>query len=285
MKERDSINLELFRQYIKPLKPIPTHLSEKSSDTKTILAVIFDIYGTLFVSSSGDIGVTKNDAAKIAGVEGLMKKFSVKGTTENLLDDFFLEIRKTHATLKEQGIDFPEVNVDRIWMKLLGMANIESAREFAIEFEMIINPAYPMPHLLELIDTLRKKNVCMGIISNAQFYTPYLFDLFFGKTPVELGFHPELVFYSYQYDCAKPSRYLFRMAADKLSAMEIPVGSALYLGNDMLNDIYAADNEGFLTALFAGDKRSLRMRGDDPRCRNIEPDFIVTDLIQLIDYI
>jgi putative hydrolase of the HAD superfamily len=50
----------------------------------------------------------------------------------------------------------------------------------------------------------------------------------------------------------------------------------------MLNDIYPARKAGFKTALFAGDQRSLRMRSDDPRCRDLTPDLVVTDLGQLI---
>jgi putative hydrolase of the HAD superfamily len=57
------------------------------------------------------------------------------------------------------------------------------------------------------------------------------------------------------------------------------------VGNDMLNDIYPAKKLGFQTALFAGDARSLRLRTDDPRCRNLSADLILTDLEQLIGYI
>ena len=53
----------------------------------------------------------------------------------------------------------------------------------------------------------------------------------------------------------------------------------------MLNDIYPAKQLGFQTALFAGDARSLRLRADDPRCRNLSADLVLTDLEQLIGYI
>jgi putative hydrolase of the HAD superfamily len=53
----------------------------------------------------------------------------------------------------------------------------------------------------------------------------------------------------------------------------------------MLNDIFPAKITGFQTALFAGDKRSLRRRTDDPRCRNLKPDLVVTDLGQLIEHL
>ena len=56
----------------------------------------------------------------------------------------------------------------------------------------------------------------------------------------------------------------------------------LYVGNDMLNDVWTASQCGLRTALFAGDQRSLRMRGDDPRCADLEPDVIITKLSQLL---
>ena len=124
----------------------------------------------------------------------------------------------------------------------------------------------------------------MGIISNAQFYTKYLFKWFLGKGLKDLGFHSELIFLSYKCGYAKPSRFMFSLAAEKLEKIGIPAAAAVYMGNDMLNDIYPANQEGFLTALFAGDSRSLRIRENDPRCSALEPDYIVNDLIQLADF-
>ena len=51
----------------------------------------------------------------------------------------------------------------------------------------------------------------------------------------------------------------------------------------MLNDILPARSAGFQTALFAGDRRSLRLRRDDPRCTNLKPDMILTDLFQFAE--
>ena len=125
----------------------------------------------------------------------------------------------------------------------------------------------------------------MGIISNAQFYTPYLFKWFLDSSLDDLGFHPDLIFFSYKYGYAKPSSFMFTAAADTLKVMGVPEHSVLYVGNDMLNDIYPAKTVGFKTALFAGDARSLRLRENDPRCNNHSADLIVTDLIQLGEYI
>ena len=61
--------------------------------------------------------------------------------------------------------------------------------------------------------------------------------------------------------------------------------AVLYVGNDMLNDIYPAAKAGFKTALFAGDSRSLRLRKDKPKCKYLSADIVITDLIQLLDYL
>ena len=49
----------------------------------------------------------------------------------------------------------------------------------------------------------------------------------------------------------------------------------------MLNDIYPAAAAGFITALFAGDRRSLRLRKEHPACKGLQPDAIVLDLEDL----
>jgi putative hydrolase of the HAD superfamily len=177
------------------------------------------------------------------------------------------------------------VEIDKIWMKVLQTQDQEMARAFAEEYELLVNPIYPMPHVRELLSGLKNKNICMGIISNAQFYTPYLFEWFLNSDLKGLGFQDDLIAYSFRFGCAKPSLSMFRHVADRLARMSIKPGSVLYLGNDMLNDIYPAATIGFQTALFAGDARSLRLRADNPLCRSLKPDFVVTDLIQVLDFV
>ncbi|MFO8111277.1 MAG: hypothetical protein R6T92_02100, partial [Desulfosalsimonadaceae bacterium] len=50
----------------------------------------------------------------------------------------------------------------------------------------------------------------------------------------------------------------------------------LFLGNDMRNDILPARRIGFQTALFAGDRRSLRLCRDGPCCQDVRPEIIIT---------
>ncbi|CAB1061212.1 Mannosylglucosyl-3-phosphoglycerate phosphatase [Olavius sp. associated proteobacterium Delta 1] len=279
------IEKKSIQNYIRRLKPIPTSFAPAGDLTHDIRCVLFDIYGTLFVSGSGDISLAEQDSPQMEEIKFLLAKHEIQKSPRVLLDELHGAVKARHLELHLKGIDFPEVKIDRIWRQVLQPKDQDSVRQFAAEFELISNPVYPMPNLADLLSTCRQKGLLMGIISNAQFYTPYLFNWFLDSDPVGLGFSPDLIFYSYCFEMAKPTVALFKMAADKLKEKQIQPASVLYIGNDMLNDIYPAQKSGFQTALFAGDGRSLRLRTDDPRCRRLTPDLIVTDLSQLIRHI
>jgi len=142
-----------------------------------------------------------------------------------------------------------------------------------------------MPNLAEVLAACRKSKVRMGLISNAQFYTLLLFKWFLGADAIDLGFEDCLMFFSYRHGRAKPGGHLFELAVEQLRQMQVAPAAALYVGNDMRNDIHPAKAAGFLTALFAGDARSLRLRTGDPHCSGLTPDLVITDLGQLIPYL
>lgn len=279
------IRKEAIQKYIRPLKPIPTSLAPAGQLTDAVRCVLFDIYGTLFISGSGDIRAAKQSAPQLDDIGLLLAKHGIDQSPKALLDALQRAVQSRHAVLRDGGIDFPEVEISRIWQQVLQTDDKAAISQFAVEFELILNPVYPMPHLSDLLSACRQHGLLMGIISNAQFYTPWLFHWFLDSDPADLGFSPALIFYSYVFARAKPSPALFEKAAQKLEDQGIQPAAALYIGNDMLNDIYPAQNTGFKTALFAGDKRSLRLRTADPRCRDLTPDLVLTDLGQLIGHI
>lgn len=270
---------------INPLNPIPTGLSPQGTLSQKPEAVLFDIYGTLFISGSGDIGIAEKDSGNESRLHQLFQKFSIKEPVETVVKRLFSKIEKAHTNLRSKGIDFPEIRIEEIWKTVFDVDNPENLIDFSIEYEMCVNPVFPMPNARNVLDHCRENKTVMGMISNAQFFTTRLFHLFWGADPLALGFDPDLIFLSYQLGYAKPSPYLFQQAVSGLARKNISPGSAIYIGNDMLNDIYPAQRAGFQTALFAGDKRSLRLRNEDERCKNLKPDIVITDLNQLLDHI
>jgi putative hydrolase of the HAD superfamily len=246
-------------------------------------AVLFDIYGTLFISGSGDIGIAENRLRQSAALDTVRRQYQIPWSSEQMSRKLFTAIRHQHQRLKSAGVDDPEVRIDQIWQSILGWEDMDRVRAFAEIYEAIVNPTYPMPGLDQVLRRLRRRQVLMGIISNAQFFTPHLFKLFLGTTPEALGFTPELTLYSFEFGQAKPSVALFAHLARRLGQYNVQPESVLYVGNDMRNDIDPAQAVGFRTALFAGDRRSLRRRRNDPALRHTTPDLVVTHLGQLLE--
>ncbi|HKJ31889.1 MAG TPA: HAD hydrolase-like protein, partial [Balneolales bacterium] len=193
-----------------------------------------------------------------------------------------------------KGVQHPEVDIRDIW-KLVFESLLKSSLidekvtdqqllETAIEYECRINPTWPMPDLGYMLNELTERNIKLGIVSNAQFYSPLLFEAYLEKDLLELGFPQDLLFWSYQQQIAKPSVDLYERIHNQLNEQyDIKPDEVLYIGNDMLNDMMPASRLGFKTALFAGDKRSLRLREDNEMCRDVKPDLVVDQLMQLVE--
>ena len=279
------LNKKTIRKYIHRLSPIQTGLTPQGKLSKKIKCVLFDVYGTLFVSGLGDIRPLQQSSSTLNQIEQLLADYSIRMTPPTLLQRYYGAIETEHAALRKIGIDYPEVKIDQIWTGVLQNDDLNTVRQFAVEFEWIVNPVYPMPNLGKMLSACRRAGMLLGIVSNAQFYTPYLFKWFLYSEPPGLGFHRDLIFYSYCFGIAKPSQMLIKMAVAELREKKIQLDSVLYVGNDMLNDIYPATVAGMQTALFAGDQRSLRLRSDDSKCKNLNPNLVITNLVQLIEHI
>lgn len=204
-------------------------------------------------------------------------------------------IEQEHSRQIERGIQYPEVEIRKVWEEALvvlnyeglyrGTITTESIERIAVEYECLVNPVWPMPGLKDLLEKLSER-LQLGIVSNAQFFTPLLFPALLGRTHAQLGFKENLCFWSYRRLEAKPSTALFIALKDSLKkSYNILPAETLYMGNDLLNDILPAAELGFKTALFAGDSRSLRLREDDPRTKDTEADIIITALAQLLSVI
>ena len=281
-----------------PIMPRPTAVEAKLERLPDIRAVLFDIYGTLLISASGDVGVVATQSREGALIGALQATgLQWAGEPDDILSQFDAAIRESHQATVARGIEYPEVDIVEIWRTTLSAPGYVAGpatkplpgwqqadyERFALEFELRVNPVWPMPGFMNLIAALGQRNLQLGVVSNAQFYTPLLFPALVGKSLAELGCNRELFFYSYEHGWAKPGRPLFQTAKNKLQAWGIVAKQTLFVGNDMLNDVAAAMSVGFQTALFAGDQRSLRWRAGDPRVAGVQPTIVLTELAQLTE--
>ena len=280
----------IIREHSAHLDPLPTAIAVNLSPLIGIRALLFDVYGTLLISGVDDISLSKFDQCQHI-LPWAFEKMGLKPMVpaKKIAKAFLATIKSHHEKQRIQNVQHPEVEIRAVWEDLLQTisGNEPSPKDtetLAVLYESRANPVWPMPGLQEIPDLLQQKNLVGGIISNAQFYTPLLFEALLGKTPAKLGFAPEFSAWSYEQLEAKPSKRLYEICARALQKQaDIAPHEVLYLGNDMRNDILPAHKTGFRTALFAGDARSLRLREDDADCRELEPDLVLTELGQLAD--
>ena len=280
---------QIIKNLLTPLEPVATGVEEVIFSLP-VKAVIFDIYGTLMISAAGDVGpdsaIDDESAFSLDLADGGWGAVPSGLIGIRLLRE---EIDNVHTARKKAGIGikYPEIDILKVWERVLtGLGFTEVEREIkkirltALSYECRINPVWSMPGLLETITNLKKSGIIMGVLSNAQFYTPLLFDFLSRSSFSELGFNDELMLFSYKEGRGKPSMELFNKLDERLQNMGIKPEQVLFVGNDMLKDIQPARAVGWKTALFGGDKRSLRWHRNHPKV-NVSPDLVITDLAQL----
>lgn len=331
----DQTLIARIRDLSTPLEPKPTGMEPWLEPLQGIKAVLFDVYGTLLISASGDIGLSGNQPASIdlqallansginAGINeeraqadhqccheerlsGQNHRTSEHGRSNSndqtppqspidirqqlsapIGERLSAAIHADHARARAaSGMFYPEVDIRVIWATLLAEIGCQPTPQelerIAVEYECRVNPVWPMPGLADVLSALRQRGLVLGIISNAQFYTPLTLDAFLGQAPAALGLDPNCSAWSYQLREAKPSTAIYQVALDGLTRKHgIPPEQVLYIGNDRRNDIGPAQRLGLKTVLFAGDARSLRLREDDPELIGVSADRVITQLDQI----
>ncbi|HZK08411.1 MAG TPA: HAD family hydrolase [Bacteroidales bacterium] len=284
------------------LQPIPTAVAPRLDKIDGIKAIIFDIYGTLVVSASGDIDQIdlsqQNMRTALEEADYLLPENNPKkgeAVVAELLQKFTDTLRKHQQQLRDAGVPFPETDIRLVWDEWLKYA-LDSAyittngasdiTRLTFVFEMLSNKIHPMPDMLEVLHYFHDRKYPLGIVSNAQFYTPVMMNYFIDgqarNTESLPLFNDDITQFSYSLRKAKPDRTLF---APVLKALKENYGIApqesVFVGNDMYNDIYPAQDMGMKTVFFAGDERALRLREDKAEVKNLRPDAVITELIQL----
>ena len=276
----------------KPLEPQPTGEEPQLQKIGGMKAVVFDVYGTLLISGSGDISLASENSRGGAVLEALQAVLdepsaqAVGVTGDEIVELLHQTIHASHAASESQ---FPEVEIREIWRTVFGKVghtlSEDQIERFAIEYECRVNPIWPMPRFAETLEGLAKADLKLGIVSNAQFFTPLAFQPLTGKSLEEWRFEAVLCVWSFEHREAKPGKYLYERCAEALARQGIEPQHCLFVGNDFRNDVWPAQQVGFKTALFAGDARSLRWRREDERLSEVRSDVVVTDLGQLLEVV
>ena len=272
-----------------PMQPIPTDVQPSLERLGGIRAVVFDVYGTLVISGSGDVG-SVDETDRGTHLSAAIEAAGLSLTQDQIptIEDLHGVIEDCNAKRRSPECPKPEVDIVDVWRRTLSISPSETSPKvtenivrLAAQYESRANPTWPMPGAAGLIARLSEAGQRLGIVSNAQVFTPPLVCQLGGATLVEQGFDLDLCLFSNRFAQSKPGPRLFDVLREALGRLGIQPREAVYVGNDMLNDVWAASQAGLRTAWFAGDRRSMRRREDDPRCRSLRPDVVLTELGQL----
>jgi putative hydrolase of the HAD superfamily len=303
MSVSETIEQELKERFIslsKPMAPLETGTEPKLENPGDIRVIMYDFYGTLFLSGVGDIGIDDGvsdarlmlDAMAGAGVSVIDDGAGIR-----CFEAYNEVVNHEMEKLKKSGIEYPEPDIRKVWGNVLqllfdegmieSVPDAETQSRMSVEFEARMNPVWPVNGAVETLLHFKAMGLIQGIISNSQFYTPIVLEALSGKNLSRLGLSSRLLHWSFEERMKKPGLLFYENAWKKIKAVApaIKPAEVLYAGNDMLKDIWPASELGFKTALFAGDSRSLKWRKDDARCQNLQPDIVFTEFSQLREII
>jgi len=269
---------------------LPVDYPSKCDRLTDIRAVICDVYGTLvhyWRDGFGD-AVQKElmllEAFKTVvqtfGMETALTKVNPSTPPEKTVSDFYNGlIALQHDQAKGKGVALPEIVIEKIWEVIITIlkrhgyepscATGESVRDFSRKVAWTYN-FYALgrglyPGVVDSLSLLKEKNMVLGLLSNAQFYTPIDLTLMVRDQSNDTVddifelFDDELSFLSYEYLVAKPDQLLFRKLYDALYEFQILPSQTVFIGNDLVTDILPAQQAGMKTAFFTGDSNSTFM--------------------------
>jgi putative hydrolase of the HAD superfamily len=280
---------ELFnkghQQYSRVLTPInyPAQV-EKIYDIK---AVIFDVYGTLINYWRTEFS-DKEQKEKIllAAFKKTAEYFSFTDyihemnpadSLERTLQDFYHGlIALNHEKSLKKGVESPEVRIEEVWEVIIMMLcrhgydvsrhgsgdkrELARCMAYYYNFHSLAGKFYD--GVVDALLRLQKGNMKVGIVSDAQFYTPIDLTLLTRQQSnnmlddyLEL-FDVDLIFYSYEYGMTKANPMLFQKLYDALYEYQILPSQTVFVGNDLFLDVKPAADIGMCTAFFTGDDKS-----------------------------
>ena len=269
-----------------------------------IKMVLFDVYGTLLHARAGEISIhsdthNQDSSLRSAAHQRLLLRMtghtysnesSVVAMIDKMTHLVHTHIARAHQLSRKRGIEFPEVDIRVIWRDILRHLSPPRKKylgplrvmQIALCYEMLVNSTSEMPGAQKTLAHISQHLLPMGIVSNAQFYTPLLLESLFGRSLPRIGLKSDLSFWSYCLGYAKPSVNMFKYVVKHAQyRYGISTHQILYVGNDMRNDIWCAQQSGIRSCLFAGDSRSLRLRKNDKLCHNLMPDTCISSLEEL----
>jgi FMN phosphatase YigB (HAD superfamily) len=290
-----------------PAPPAAVPIRAKPSlDRLPVKAVLWTVYGTLVAIPTGELAFESDiDFVTDAALDKTIHEFKMwnsmsrkPGAPSAYMKELF---RKAFDIVRLTGGG--EVKAELIWddifKKLMTKEYsydgslygppAEYVKKIAYFYHASIQGAGCYAGAADAIRMVSDAGKRQGLLADGQCFTPaQLRKCLREQDPnfdpaVHLA--PDLRVLSADHKVKKPFDELFRAAAAACRAKGVEAGEVLHVGSNLLRDIAPAKKAGFRTALFAGDKNSLRATAEQLKDPHLRPDVLLTELTQIAEVV
>lgn len=289
-----------------PIEPVKATAYTKPLDG--ICAVVWDLYGTLVRIADGELLLDHPQQIRMQiALEKTIKEFNMWNSMsrkpgapwEYMYQQYTRLLKDREMAGTGRKGDLPDISATAIWRKLIDRLAQneytydeafygdldELAEKVALFFQSNLQGYEAAPAALETTTQIADSSRMQAALADAQSFTLVQTLRAFsaqGTLPA-LGklFEPSVSVLSYQEEIRKPSPSLYERSVERFAEHGIEPAEVLYIGSRLREDLVHAKQLGFRTALYAGDKLSLRVHPPDLKDAERKPDRLVTELTQI----
>jgi FMN phosphatase YigB (HAD superfamily) len=272
-----------------------------------VRVVTWSVYGTLLAISDGELLFEHPQKFVMdIALDKTVQEFKMWGAMTRKpgqpADYLRLMYAKVLADLRlvpSPGEKYPEIAAEQAWegviKKLLqkeyqfdvgfyGSLN-EFSRKVAYFFHASLQGVAGHDGAAAALKHVAAAGCRQGLLDNGQVFTPVQLARCLrqqDKTAVlDKLVEADLCALSALQRARKPSERLFRHVLEQVAADGLGPEQVLHVGSDVEKDIMPAKKLGLRTALFAGDKESLRATPEQLKDAAARPDVLMTELTQI----
>lgn len=288
---------------IQPVKATPA-----IKPMQGIRAVVWSIYGTLLRITDGELLFEHpQDLRMQVALDKTIREFKMWHSMtrkpgepwRQMADDFRKLLQQAQMAGTGHKGDVTEVDSREIWGTIVERLQAkeygydrsfygdesELAEKIAYFYHASLQGVEAAPQTLSTLHALRDAGLTQTLLGNAQCFTMVqllraLREQGAVPPPGEL-FAFDCLTLSFQEGVRIPSVSLYRHCVERLHAAGLVPAETLYVGCRLADDLALAKAIGMRTALYAGDKLSLRATKEAIRNPDFRPDRLLTDLAQI----
>lgn len=293
----------------KPPKAAPAKATPYVKPLKGIRAVLWGLYGTLLRITDGQLLFLHDQELRMQiALDKTIKEFNMwysmsrkpGAAWEYMFQQYKAVLRDLEMTSVRKG-DSPEINSAALWRKLLGRLEQkeyeydqdfygdmdELSEKVAYFFHASFQGVEAAPNAVNALTAVAQSEMTQGLLADAQ---PFTFVQMLRALkqqgilpPLDKAFAPGCLTLSHQEGVRKPSPSLYRTSQQRFRQLGIAPNEVLYVSATLRDDLAIAKQSGMRTALYAGDKLSLKATSAEVKDPEMKPDRLLTDLIQICD--